>query len=962
MEVFTIGGGEYLIRVFNAVAAWAAADDYLGMIKVALIFGLIMSLLYAAFARQFMSMLQWFISSVLMYTMLIVPTQSVTVTDEINPDLAARTIDNVPLGLALIASVTSQFGNYLTNAAEVVFADPADLDYSTNGFIYGNRLYQAVHEFRVQDSEFAGNLDEFMQQCVFYDILLNRYTFDDLKTSGDIWQFFNDQGMSPARSVRQVNGGVPSIVTCAQAYTAMTPIWAAEVGRASQIYGVQIFPNLTPAAASAKLIASLPIANEYFLGAAKEADITMRQAMLSHAVNAASDNFVGSSGVTAVDAYAQARAELQTEQTYVAISRQAQKWVPILRNVLEVLFYGLFLVLFPLFLLPNTGISLLKGYTVGFLFLQAWGPIYVILHMMLMYQAAEGIFGAAHVGPAAQDYALATIAGIKAVNSDISVMAGYMLMSVPFIAGSLAYGARGIANQSAAFLSPSQRAAEEAAREASTGNIAVGNAQLGNATLSTVTANKLDTRPVSVTGAAQWTQHFAGGGSRTTFQSGHSTYDGGGTVSNFGAFGTSLSQSLSAYAGQKSSELRSQSHSRLRQSDKAYSEAASHFMDLSKGFSSQRSASSGSGTSSSQAFEDLQSEIDQFSKRYGERGSVDYQVAQTAAASLALGAGGRGANRSTMKRRAMGAIGRTIGLSLDANLSQLSNRQTSGGLSYSEIVDSALDYTSREQFSNKVDAWNKVESSRLSSAERATRDSVQNSLSESDTYRNMAQSLQDRVNRYEKDWSRNEGDTVGFQKDLANELQQYLFSETVAQRIKSDPSLPNDFDPRAGDVVSADPAKQEVTEGLIQEFLEMKKRDIDRQMAGLGPSDMSAASSFVPDQRVNYTRMVPQPTGAKILIDETEDRLGSLGELVEVEEAAVTERRAGTGKVIQDIIRDGRRQTQTGGAGSISLDSPVETIRDDQKRLDQEAADGSRETSWDEDVTGWRFGNAKKPK
>ncbi|MCI1755313.1 MAG: conjugal transfer protein TraG N-terminal domain-containing protein [Sphingobium sp.] len=64
------------------------------------------------------------------------------------------------------------------------------------------------------------------------------------------------------------------------------------------------------------------------------------------------------------------------------------KWVPLLNVVLTVLFYALFPVLFPLFLLPKTGPLALKGYVTGFFYLAAWGPLFVILHMMLMYKGA----------------------------------------------------------------------------------------------------------------------------------------------------------------------------------------------------------------------------------------------------------------------------------------------------------------------------------------------------------------------------------------------------------------------------------------------------------------------------------------------------------------------------------------------------------------------------------------------
>src|SRR3546814_20858246 len=84
----------------------------------------------------------------------------VHVTDRVNPSLAPANVANVPLGLALMASFTSQVGDYLTRSAELVFGLPDDLNYSKNGMIYGARLMEATRSFRISDPEFAANIDE----------------------------------------------------------------------------------------------------------------------------------------------------------------------------------------------------------------------------------------------------------------------------------------------------------------------------------------------------------------------------------------------------------------------------------------------------------------------------------------------------------------------------------------------------------------------------------------------------------------------------------------------------------------------------------------------------------------------------------------------------------------------------------------------------------------------------------
>ena len=53
IEVFTVGGGEYLVNVFNAVASWAGSGGYRGLIRVVMV----MAFTWAAAIFDFMKTL-----------------------------------------------------------------------------------------------------------------------------------------------------------------------------------------------------------------------------------------------------------------------------------------------------------------------------------------------------------------------------------------------------------------------------------------------------------------------------------------------------------------------------------------------------------------------------------------------------------------------------------------------------------------------------------------------------------------------------------------------------------------------------------------------------------------------------------------------------------------------------------------------------------------------------------------
>src|SRR3546814_3078233 len=109
-----------------------------------MIMGLALAVIVLAFNQDWRAWLNCFLGATLIYMCLMVPRMDVHVTDRVNPSLAPANVANVPLGLALMASFTSQVGDYLTRSAELVFGLPDDLNYSKNGMIYGARLMEAT--------------------------------------------------------------------------------------------------------------------------------------------------------------------------------------------------------------------------------------------------------------------------------------------------------------------------------------------------------------------------------------------------------------------------------------------------------------------------------------------------------------------------------------------------------------------------------------------------------------------------------------------------------------------------------------------------------------------------------------------------------------------------------------------------------------------------------------------------
>ncbi|WP_102155072.1 conjugal transfer protein TraG N-terminal domain-containing protein [Tsuneonella flava] len=609
VEIFTVGGGEYIVNVLNAVAAWTGAGGYKSLIQVALVMGMVLAVIVVAFNQDWRAWLNWFLGATLIYLCLMVPRMDVHVTDRVNPSLAPATVANVPLGLALMASFTSQAGDYLTRSAELVFGLPDDLNYSKNGMIYGARLLESTRSLRISDPEFAANFDEHVRQCVFYDLLLGRYSMKELSESDDIWATIAPGSAARAQKflTRQADDSVTaSIITCREAYTALSGQWASLIDEMTLVAGRQLYPRQTEALAKAKLMADLPIAYQYLTGISRSASDIFRQVLTINAMNQAMHGFAGASGTGSIDVFAQTRADIQTERTYSSIAHNAMKWVPILNVVLTVVFYALFPVLFPLFLMPRTGPIALRGYVTGFFYLAAWGPLFVILHMILMFKGAGDVTAAG----GSTGLSLATFAGMSDVNSDIGILAGYLVASIPFLAGGVARGALAISGQATSYLNPSQNAAEEASREASTGNVSLGNSNIDNSTVFSRQFTQGNLAPNIAYGAAQ-TRGFSDSGTQTTsFPDGEFA-----AVPNSSyPFTPTLGQDFTGRLGTMASQSRTQSETYANLAQQSTSSALTRFSEIRNAYSQGQSSDTVRGVGTNDSIGTAFSEVDNASR------------------------------------------------------------------------------------------------------------------------------------------------------------------------------------------------------------------------------------------------------------------------------------------------------------------------------------------------------------
>lgn len=778
VEVFTYGGGVYINQVLNAVAAWSGAGGYASMLQVVMVLGLIMSTLIVAFNMNVKAWLNWFLVSTLIYMALMVPKVDVVITDRIASSLPTSSVGNVPLGLGVLASFSSQIGDYLTQGAETVFGMPAGVRYSDGGMVWGSRLLEAAREVRIQDPEFAANLDEHFKMCVFYDVALGHKSMENIGKAGDLWASIGPG--SPARAQRflvrdDMTGVVTAdIRTCQLAYTTLDGQWTTMLDNLKTPFSGLLYPDVDPATALSRFESHLPSAHGYLMGVSKTASDTMKQALL---INAMKQSTHTASGGSTVDVYAQTRAEIQTETTYNSIAAASMKWVPVLHIILTALFYAMFPILFPLFLLPGGGVMALKGYVTGFFYLAAWGPLFVILHMIMMTRASDtGTLLGGGLG-----MTLANSSGVAGISEDVATLAGYMIATIPFLAAGISKGAMAIGGQAASFLAPSQGAASEAGREAATGNLGFGNTSFETGSYNNRSGNQWNTA-ANYTGGAGFSSIRQENGQMTgSAFDGTNVIDTRGAISNL-PFTPQLSSEL---RGQLSTSAASSFSSGERVSNsasEAFGATMSKFSDFRRSVSEGNTLETAFGASDQSNISRGFSEIDQASNTLQQRFGLSKQRADSEATSAFLGLDsslGSGRNRAGGGEE--GGGGRGPAVSFGSNGGIRRSATATGTDSIDQNLSDARGYLQQQSESR---GWNESSDAFMRSSASSNRadvaskvDGMSTALNQSNTLSREATQYYEQGRRLERAASLTDSNGVSVSENLSQEFVNYVQGE-----------------------------------------------------------------------------------------------------------------------------------------------------------------------------------------
>jgi conjugal transfer mating pair stabilization protein TraG len=166
--IYTFGGGEVLWHIMNAVALlFKSENSYftsVGMLTAGL--GLVYSTLRALGSNTIpLFFKDWFVPTLCMTSLFFGLKTSINIIDRVDSDFKYSKVDNIPIGIAAIASLSSNAGKYLTETLETVLTTSDSERFSKVGPMFATRLIHEASKLTIKDPLTRSNIKDFVYQC-----------------------------------------------------------------------------------------------------------------------------------------------------------------------------------------------------------------------------------------------------------------------------------------------------------------------------------------------------------------------------------------------------------------------------------------------------------------------------------------------------------------------------------------------------------------------------------------------------------------------------------------------------------------------------------------------------------------------------------------------------------------------------------------------------------------------------
>jgi len=140
------------------------------------------------------------IGMLMLISALLMPKADMLVVDRISGK--KEIISGLPYAFVLPVGILEAIGAGITSLFEQAFTPVSSMAYKDYGLIFGQRLVQESKNWRINNPEFARNMNVFLKRCVVLEAMIgNRFTPEDIFNSTDMFRLVTEN----AGTFRQVD-------------------------------------------------------------------------------------------------------------------------------------------------------------------------------------------------------------------------------------------------------------------------------------------------------------------------------------------------------------------------------------------------------------------------------------------------------------------------------------------------------------------------------------------------------------------------------------------------------------------------------------------------------------------------------------------------------------------------------------------------------------------------------------
>jgi hypothetical protein len=400
-SIYTFGGGEILGKILNGIAILFKSDNpyFSSLSRFVATSSLFWLGTKAIFKSQPLDLIKnWMIPYVFLVSIFFGVSSSVHIIDEVDPDQRYTKIDNVPFGIACIASLTSTVSKHVTESIETVFTSPTSKSkYSTTGMMFGARLASMARNITIQDPVSRQNLREFMGRCFMWPYVFTNITPGKkaaLETE-DILGFISQNAHPLLGMYWQSPNGSQKYIDCKECVSNVRSLLNVENERGLSNLASKVFSRVgDQEIAKKKLLSYFGDGWQKITSKTESAANIVQQSILINSYKDSLDSQRDSLLLGRIDPdlvrMNAARSQAQQNATWLVKAAQAGQEIPTLHMTLFGLALMLSVIMAPLAFLPN-GLKFVLTWGKIMTWLATWPIFYAVLDGLGEMMAARAV-------------------------------------------------------------------------------------------------------------------------------------------------------------------------------------------------------------------------------------------------------------------------------------------------------------------------------------------------------------------------------------------------------------------------------------------------------------------------------------------------------------------------------------------------------------------------------------------